>query len=192
MEQSIAGAEAPTERKLNPFNVVAAALLTIGAALFLWKAPGSYEVYKALHVTFAVIWVGGGVGLTIIGLLALRENDPKDIPVIVKYAEQLGMKVFTPSGLIVVAMGVVLTQKADWGWGTFWIDFALAVWALSFVIGAGVLGPTAKKMHQAFEASGGETTAEIAALQNRIVSIARIDSVLLLLIVIDMTAKPAF
>jgi uncharacterized membrane protein len=193
MEPTLTGAAAPKDTaRSNTLTLAAAALLLVGTVVFAVAAPGSYEIYKLLHVVFAVVWVGGGTGLLILSLLAQRANEPHELAVLVKYAEQLGMKVFTPSGAIVVLFGAILTEKAGWGWGSFWIDFALVIWAVSFVVGAAVLGPTAKKIKEAYAASGGELTPEIEALQRRILAIMRFDVVLLLLIVIDMTAKPSF
>jgi uncharacterized membrane protein len=193
LEPSLVGAEAPeVGKRRNPFSLGAVALLLIGAALFLWKAPDSYTVYKAIHVGFAVVWVGGGAGLTVIALMAERASDPRELATIAKYAEQLAMKVFTPSGLLVVIFGVLMVHKGHWGWGTFWIDFALVMWAVSFLTGVGYLGPTTKKLHAEFEASGGEMTAKAERLIRQILSVARVDVALLLLVVLDMAAKPTF
>jgi uncharacterized membrane protein len=192
MEPTLAGAAAPADARAGRLTLAAGLILLVGSIVFLWQAAAAYDVYKALHVAFAVIWVGGGVGVTITGVLAERTNDPRELAVIVKYAEKLGQRVFTPSGVIVFAFGIAMVEKGDLGWGVFWLDFALVVWALSFVVGAGYLGPTAKKIHRAYEASGGALTPEITALQKRVLTVVRFDAVLLLLIVLDMTAKPTF
>jgi uncharacterized membrane protein len=192
MEPTLAGAAAPSEQIENRLTLIAGAILLVGTILFLWQSAGAYNVYKALHVAFAVIWVGGGVAITVIGLLAQRASDPRELAVIVKYAEKLGQRVFTPSGVIVFAFGVAMIEKGNLGWGVFWLDFALVVWAVSFLTGALYLGPTAKKMHLAYEASGGEETPTITALQKQVLSVIRFDAVLLLLIVVDMVAKPTF
>jgi uncharacterized membrane protein len=193
MEPTLAGAAAPTQTKpVHPLTYAALAVLTVGAVVFLWQAPSSYEIYKALHVALAVVWVGGGTAFTIMALLADRARATAEMPVIAKYATLFGERIFTPAGILVLGFGIAMVEKGDLGWGVFWIDFALAVWALSFVVGAGVLGPTAKKIHKAFAESRGAMTPEIERLIDRIILIARFDVVLLLLIVVDMTAKPSF
>lgn len=190
--ETIAGAAAPSDRRGTQLTLLAGLVLLAGTILFLWQAPGAYSVYKALHVAFAVVWVGGGTAITIFGLLAERANDPRETAVIVKYAEKLGMRVLTPSGVIVFAFGVAMIEKGDLGWNAFWIDFALVLWAVSFAVGAAYLGPTAKKLHLAYEAAGGDHTPAIEALQKRILTVIRFDAALLLLIVVDMAAKPTF
>ena len=192
MEPTLAGAAAPSDATSSRLTLIAGAVLLVGTILFLWQSAGAYDVYKTLHVAFAVIWVGGGLAITVIGLLAQRAGDPRELAVIVKYAEKLGQRVFTPSGVIVFAFGVAMIEKGGLGWGVFWIDFALVVWALSFLTGALYLGPTSKKIHLAYEASGGELTPAITALQKQILTVVRFDAVLLLLIVVDMAAKPTF
>lgn len=193
MEPTLAGAVAPAQTKpTSPFTYLALAALVAGTVVFLWRAPSSYEIYKALHVAFAVVWVGGGTAFTIMALLADRARATSELPVIAKYATFFGERIFTPAGLVVLGFGVAMVEKASLGWGVFWIDFALAVWAVSFAVGAGVLGPLAKRIHRAFAASRGEATPEVERLIDRIILIARFDVVLLMLIVVDMTAKPSF
>jgi uncharacterized membrane protein len=164
----------------------------VGTIVFLWQSSDAYTIYQTLHVGFAVVWVGGGVAITIMGLLVERAGDPREMATLVKYAEKIGTRVFTPSGLIVLAFGIAMVEKGDLGWGIFWIDFALVVFAISYVVGAAYLGPTAKKIHKAYEASGGEVTPLITSLQRRVLRTLRFDAALLLLIVIDMAAKPTF
>lgn len=193
MEPTLASAAAPTQAKpVHPLTYLALAVLTVGTVLFLWQSSSSYEIYKALHVVLAVVWVGGGTAFTIMAVLADRARATAELPVIAKYATFFGERIFTPAGILVLGFGIAMVEKGDLGWSTFWLDFALVVWALSFAVGAGVLGPTAKKIHKAFAASHGAMTPEIEKLIDRIVLVARFDVVLLLLIVVDMTAKPSF
>lgn len=194
MEPTLAGAQAPSTKSATTVwtTSAAAAILLAGTIVFLWRAGDAYQIYKALHVAFAVIWVGGGFAITLMGLMAERSGDSREIATLVKFAEKIGQRVFSPSGVVVFAFGVAMIEKASLGWGVFWLDFALAVFALSFATGAGYLGPTAKKLKLAYQSSGGETTPAIAALQRRVLRVMRFDAVLLLLIVVDMVAKPTF
>jgi uncharacterized membrane protein len=192
MEPTLAGAAAPSDSRSGQLTLLAGLLLLAGTIVFLWQSSGAYEIYKTLHIAFAVVWVGGGVALTIIGVVAERAGDPRELATIVKYAEKLGQRVFTPSSVVVLAFGIAMIEKGGLGWDSFWIDFALVLWAVSAAVGAGYLGPTAGKLHRAYEASGGEPTPEITALQQRILRVIRFDAAMLLLIVVDMAAKPSF
>lgn len=192
MEPTLAGAEAPSfASRRDPLTPAAGLLLLVGAIVFLWQAPGSYQIFKALHIAFAVIWVGGGTGLTLCALVAQRANDAPQLLAIARQAAFLGEKVFGPASFVVLGFGIAMVEKAHWGWGSFWIDFGLAVWALSAAVGLGYLSPAAKKLTTLLAERGPDDPAVRPAL-DRIIAVARFDVVMLILIVIDMAAKPTF
>ncbi|HET8606326.1 MAG TPA: DUF2269 family protein [Gaiellaceae bacterium] len=192
MEPTLLGAEAPSlDRRADRLTPAAGLILLVGAIVFLWRAPGSYEIFKSLHVAFAVIWVGGGTAMTVYALVAQRANDTPTLLALGKQAAFLGEKIFGPASFVVLGFGIAMVEKAGWGWGSFWIDFALAVWALSAAIGIGYLSPASKKLTQLMAERGPDDPGIRPAL-DRIVGVARFDVVMLLLIVIDMAAKPTF
>jgi hypothetical protein len=98
-----------------------------------------------------------------------------------------------PASLLLFLVGAGLLEtdygKALWGWGQTWVILAIVGFALSFVVGAAYLGPTAGKLGKALDARGAEDP-EAQALIRRILFVARLDSLLLLLIVADMVIKP--
>jgi uncharacterized membrane protein len=152
-----------------------------------------YTSLKALHVLLAVLWVGGGLCLTILGLRAQGSKDPVRLAGIAKDAEWLGLRIFVPASLLLFFVGAGLLEtdygKALWGWGQTWIILAIVGFAISFAVGAAYLGPTAGKLGKVLDARGAEDP-EAQALIRRILLVARIDIVLLLLIVADMVIKP--
>jgi uncharacterized membrane protein len=142
-----------------------------------------------LHVLAAVVWVGGGVLLTILALLAERANDPVALAKIGEQAEYVAQRIFIPAGLVVLAFGIAMIEKGDLGWNHFWIDVALVGWAITFIVGSGFLGPQTKKLNALVEEHGVEHPLTQAKLK-LILTVARLDVAMLLLIVADMTAKP--
>lgn len=169
-----------------------AALAALGAGIvFLWFAPTSYEVLKAIHVAAAVVWVGGATALTIIAFRTEREGDPHALASLGRQAEWLGQRVFTPASFVVLAFGIALVHKAGWGYGRFWVDFALAAWAASTALGVGLLVPKSKQLN-ALIAERGVEDDEVQQRLRQILAFARVDTLLLLLIVLDMAAKPMF
>jgi uncharacterized membrane protein len=150
-----------------------------------------YSAFKAIHVIAAVVWIGGGALLTILGMAAERKNDPVELATVARQAATVGEKLFAPAGLVVVAMGVSMMVNTDWGWGRFWVVAGLVGYAITFVTGVGVLSPLAKKVTALVEEKGPtdpETTAQI----KKILLIARVDVAMLLLVVVDMVTKPTF
>ena len=152
-------------------------------------AIDTYFWLKSVHVLAAVMWVGGAVMLTLLGLLTLAERDPIRMTQFARQVAFLGGRYFPPLSLMVVGFGFWMVEHADLGYDEAWIRIGIAGWIASFVIGAGYLGPHASKLAKLLESRPPED-GEVQALIRRILLVARIDAVLLLFLVFDMTAKP--
>jgi uncharacterized membrane protein len=180
---------APQTRTRPGNEVLALGVLAAGLIVFAVAAPSGYSLYLMLHIFFAVVWVGGGTVIAILAFLLDRARDPIQIGKFGAMTEKIGLRVFLPSSLIVLALGFVLVQKGGWGYGHFWVIFALLGWATSFCIGLFVLAPLAKKVAEVIPQKGVEDP-EAQALLRRIVLIDRWQVLLLLLTVADMAGKP--
>ena len=112
-------------------TMLAGVILIAVAVVFLWYAPDSYNVYKALHVTAILIWVGGDLTLTTLGIVFERRRDGSALAELGKMGAWIGTRVYTPALFAAFAFGVALIQKGGLGWGAFWIDFAIAGWAVA-------------------------------------------------------------
>jgi uncharacterized membrane protein len=148
-----------------------------------------YALFRVVHITFAVFWVGGGLLLTILGLRAERSTDPMEMATLARQAAFAGEKFFAPAGLVVLLMGIAMMINTNWGWGKFWVIVGLIGYAATFVTGIGVLSPLAKKIDQLLTEKG-PTAPETQAAIQRILLVARIDVGVLLLVIADMVTKP--
>ena len=167
--------------------VVALALIF---ALNATDAPSDwYAVFKIIHVTFAVFWVGGGLLLTALAMRAERAGDPEEIASFARQAAFAGQKLFAPAGLIVLAMGITMVINDHIGFATTWVIIGLVGYALTFTNGMAVLGPLAKKVATLSETVG-PTAPETQAAITRILLFARVDFAVLLVVVADMLVKP--
>lgn len=183
-------AESPSSiARLDNSTLLAGILLLIVAIVFLWDAPSSYHVYKAVHVVSAVVWVGGDVTLTILGIVFERRKDGPTLAAIGKAGAWVGTRIYTPALFVVLGFGIALVQKGHWGWSTFWVDFALAGWAVAAAVGVGFVGPELGRIDKAAVEHGPES-AEVARRVKRLFAIFRFDTALLVLIVLDMVARP--
>lgn len=188
-------AEAPAQRALPSGPVTALIGLAVVAVglVFLFESnmftSHWYALFKWVHVTGAVVWVGGGLTLTILAMRAERSKVPTEMAMIAKQAAFVGERVFAPVGLIVFLMGIAMVINLHWGWGTTWIVIGIVGYAITFLTGLLVLGPSAKRVGQLIEGKGPEAPETQAAIQ-RILLIARVDMGVLLLIVADMILKP--
>jgi uncharacterized membrane protein len=171
--------------------LLAGLALLVGVVVFLWFAPDSYNVYKALHVVSVVVWVGGDVTLTTLGIVFERRRDGETMAALGKMGAWIGVKVYTPTLFVLLIFGIATVQKGQLGWGTFWIDFGLVGWAIAAVVGVVYVGPELGRIDRAAQQFGPES-AEVGQRVKRLFTIFRFDTALLVLIVLDMAAKPSF
>jgi uncharacterized membrane protein len=193
MDTPATGSAAPSRGSNNLTYAILAGVAVIGV-IFAFSGSAAvqnnwYSLFKAVHVLFAVIWVGGGVSIMIHAIRAQTSRDPEGIVTVAKQAAFMGEKVFAPVGLVTFLMGIAMMINTSWGWGHFWIIAGLIGYASTFIIGIGVLSPTAKKIDASAEKNG-PTHPETIALIERIMLIARFDVAVLMLVVLDMVTKP--
>ena len=171
--------------------MLATAMLIAGTILFLWYAPNSYSIYRALHVVAIVIWVGGDVTLTLLGIVFERKGDGAALGELGKMGGWIGTRIYTPALFAVFGLGVALIEKGHFGWSTFWIDFGIVGWGITAAVGISFVGPELGRIGQA-AATQGPDSAEVGRRVKRLFKIFRFDTALLILITLDMVAKPHF
>lgn len=192
MDNSIE-ATTPAEGRSGTLTLALLGTVVVVAVIFAFSStllPNDwFALFKAIHVTFALLWVGGGLTLTILALVAERTGDAQEIATVAKQAAFVGERVFAPSGLVVFTMGIAMMINTDFGWGSTWVIVGLIGYATTFVTGVAVLSPLAKRI-AALAAERGPTDPETVALIKRILLIVRFDVALLLVVVLDMITKP--
>ena len=148
-----------------------------------------YEWLLFFHIAAAIVWLGSGVAVQVLAFRANSAEDPARMVTIAHEAEWFGMRIFLPSSLTVLVLGIILTVDGPWDFGQTWIILALIGWGLSFVTGAAFLGPESGRIGKLLAAEGPESPAVRARIQ-RMFLVSRIELVLLYLIVLDMVVKP--
>lgn len=149
-----------------------------------------YEFLVFGHIVCAILWVGGGTLLHILGLRAERADDNAEIERIVKNVAVLGNTFFLPASLLVLVFGLLLVWDSDfWSFGQLWIVLGLAGYAITFLTGLFWLKPQSERIAGMAVRDGGMTE-ETLALARRMVVFGRLDYVVLYLVVADMVAKP--
>jgi uncharacterized membrane protein len=188
MEQAVA--TTPESRRRTSVMVTAAIAiaLVVVSIIFAASAPW-YFVFKMLHVGAAVIWVGGGLFITIIALMAELANDDDQLLQIGHWAEVVAGRLFPAMSFVVLGFGIAMTINGKIGYDQFWIIFGLVAWGLSAATGILFLGPEAHRLNKV-AAEHGPKSPEAQARLRRILLVARVDVALMFLIVFDMVAKP--
>lgn len=89
-----------------------------------------------------------------------------------------------------LAAGVVLVVDGPWGFDQLWVLIALGGFLATFLTGALVLGPAGEKIAAVIARDGGMSSDALARTR-RLFAIARVDYVVLVVILMDMVLKPS-
>jgi uncharacterized membrane protein len=181
-------------RKIAGFgpDTLAAALLLLGGTLvflFVASEPYRYTLYLSVHIVAALVWVGGAVTMTLLGIVFQRRQEPELLAALGRLSGWIGPRVYTPATVLVFVSGLALMHEAEIDWGQFWVLFALFGWALAALLALGFIGPQAKRVAAAVGRHG-PASAEAQRLIRQLYAVARLNTALLVLIVLDMSAKP--
>ena len=143
-----------------------------------------YEFLLTIHVLAAVIWVGGGIAMHILGRRVLRRNDPEEIYKFSAEVNLIGMRLYAPTSLILLVAGILLVNEAGYEFSQLFLG-----WIFSFLVGIGYYGPKDKKL-QALVAAEGPTAPGVVENVRQALMVNSFEILILVLVVIDMTVKP--
>jgi uncharacterized membrane protein len=149
-----------------------------------------YTFFKSAHLVAAAVWVGGAFMIQALAFRITRTDDAKRQADFAKDTEIVGMRVFIPATWTVLLAGIAMMINFDWSWGQNWIVFGLIAFALSFVVGAGYLGPEGGRIAETIEREGPASPAAQARIR-RILLISRCELVVLMTVIVNMTVKPS-
>ena len=156
----------------------------------LLGGPTGYVILKTIHVLAAVTWVGGAIGQNLMATRLIRTKHGPTMANFAKEAEWIGTRVFLPSSVILLGLGIWMVAGFDlWDFSDLWVELGILGILLTVITGAAVIGPTSKKIGQLIEEKGPEDT-EVTNQIQKLLKIARVDLVVLVLVVIDMVTKP--
>jgi uncharacterized membrane protein len=189
MEQAAATPEAVDRRRTSMLVTGGVAVALVLVSIVFAANTQWYLVFKMLHVGAAVVWVGGGLFIAILAVLAELANDDDQLLQIGHWAETVAGRLFPAMSFVVLGFGIGMTQNLGIAYDQFWLIFGLTGWALSAATGILFLGPESKRLNRA-AAEHGPRSPEVQARLRRILLVARVDITLMFLIVFDMVAKP--
>lgn len=147
-----------------------------------------YNVLKFFHILAAVLWVGGAVLLQVLAQLALKSKLPGRMVEFARDVELVGTRMFTPLSVLVLLLGVALVQEGDWGFGHAWVIVGLVGIAATIATGAGYLGPQMGKLAKLISADGADAPS-VRTRITTILNVARIDTIVLVLVIFAMVTK---
>jgi len=146
------------------------------------------DLLLTVHVLAAVIWVGGSITILSLGYY-LRSRDIDTRVEYTRWTEWLAPRIFAPASIGVIVAGPLLVDEIGYEFNEPWIHVGFLGWFISFAIGVGFYGREGKKREQLIEQHGPEHES-VSASVNRVLRVATIDTLVITLVVIDMTIKP--
>lgn len=145
-----------------------------------------FEIYKFLHVSAAIVWVGGGIFGAILTRRALSAP-PEHTLGIARDMDHVSKRLFVPAALATLLFGILMVVDAEpYGFGQAWIIIGLGGVALSIAVGAGFLGPQSEKLVEELEAGDPSAISRLETVDK----VALVDLAVLLIVVWAMVAKP--
>ena len=150
-----------------------------------------YEFLLFIHILATVVWVGAGLLSLVLAIGYDRDSDDGAIRRFLVDQERLAPRLFIPSSLIVVLMGIALVIESDaWSFDQPWIVLGLLGFAATFVTGLFMLKPESERIGAAMEREGGRLTPALRVAIRKLIVKARVDQVVLALVIFDMVVKP--
>jgi uncharacterized membrane protein len=143
---------------------------------------------KFVHISAALIWVGGGFVMVLGGIARARHASPEDQLAHIRTVAFLGTRLFMPASIATLASGVALLLAAGWGWQPFTI-LGLAGIVFTAAFGALVLGPSSDKAAKTAEAWGAVSA---LPLVRRVYRLAGLDYAVQFAIIFLMVVKPGW
>jgi uncharacterized membrane protein len=148
-----------------------------------------YTFFKSIHVVTAVIWVGGAAMIQAYAFRILRTRDGRRQAEFSKDTEVVGMRVFIPASLVLVLAAIGMMVNLGWSWNQNWIVLGLIAFGISFVLGAGFLGPEGGRIAELIEQQGPDSPVVQARIR-RILTVSRCELIVLLTVILNMVVKP--
>lgn len=147
-----------------------------------------YHILLFFHITAAIIWIGAGLTLELLGWRASLGHKPEQRNEMVSISEWLSPRVFMPAALATLLFGILLVIFGKPSISQFWVIFALVGFLLTAFIGGAFIGRLSKQMTALMKKKTKEKVLD--RLYQKIILASRIDFAILFIILFDMVVKP--
>lgn len=147
-----------------------------------------YDLYLVIHIAAAAIWAGGGFILLLLAQRAEKSHDDAKLEQWMEDGDAV-TKAFIPASLVVLVMGVLMIVDGPWRFDSLWIVLGIVGYAATFVTGVLVMEPWAKRIERVIERDG-HFSAEAAMQTRKFLVLARVDTLVVFVVIADMVLKP--
>jgi uncharacterized membrane protein len=147
-----------------------------------------YEFLLFLHIAAAIVWIGSGTLVNVLGSRYNRARDHDGLRRIAADTGELANVLFIPASLATLVLGILTTIEGPWSFDELWILIGLGGIAATIFTGVAIITPRTEEIAALMEGDG--MTPAIAAKIKQLLTLSRIDLVVLYLVVADMALKP--
>ena len=148
-----------------------------------------YELLLFLHVVAVIVWLGAGLLIAVLVFGAARSGDRKKEGAHHRDVAWLAPRLFIPSSLATLVLGILLVIDGPWSFDQLWIVIGLAGWLVSFGLGFFYFKPEGERVGGLVEQRG-PGDPEVERRLHRLNVVDRIQVLLLFLVVASMVIKP--
>ena len=143
-----------------------------------------YAIVKFLHVSSAIIWIGGAFIMVLLGAKADRAKNDAEIVGVVRQVAWAADRIYVPASIATLIFGVTAAWLGSL-WSSLWVNLGFVGIVSTIALGVLVLTPRAKKV-----AAEDGVTPKAVALSREILTIAKFDMAVLFVVIADMVLKP--
>jgi hypothetical protein len=136
----------------------------------------------------AVIWIGGGVSMNMIGVRLIKV-EPDLLRPMLKTFDWVVNRTILPASLLVLISGIALVTEGGYEFEDPFVVIGIIGAISTIVVGAGLLSPRMRKQEELWDEHGYPSDIANKAL-SRTMLIARIDLIMLFVIISAMVFKP--
>jgi uncharacterized membrane protein len=147
-----------------------------------------YELLLFLHISAAIVWIGSGTLLNVIAYRADQNSDIEGLRRVAADAAALAKVLFIPASVATLILGILLTIDGPWSFDQLWIVLGLVGIAATIFTGLTILTPRTEEIDRMLSTEG--MTPAAATKITQLLTLGRIDLVVLYLVVADMAIKP--
>ncbi len=148
----------------------------------------AYHILLLIHIAAVILWVGGGLMMSMLAEQVRRAGNPQEIAATVDRMDWFGPRFYSPLAVVTLLAGIGLAQMGP-GFAAPWVGIGFLALIISGAISGAVLARNGKKL-KALIASTGANTAEVQAGLAGLVTWSRINAIVLFIAVVDMVLKP--
>lgn len=148
-----------------------------------------YEALLLIHIVMAIVRIGGGLAIVLLGLRAAGQNDWERAVALGGDAQWLALRLFMPASVLLLLSGAWAASEGNWSFGDAWITIGFAAILISLAAGIVVFVPERGRIG-ALARERGAAAPEVQRRIRRLGLYAQLELLMLIVVVWAMVAKP--